>query len=202
MAIEIEWQVKPTDRGQEGIQPRIFPRIADSKVIDEQKLVEIMSKNSIHTRGTVTSILEDLSDTIATLLREGHTINIPSLGTFRLSIGSNSEITTATDPSARKAMVKGVKFLASKELKSSISTTSFRTVARNATPIAPPANSMVSVLSEFFNTHESITRTEFASIFNLKRATACRRLKELTDMGIIKCVGSNKDTRYVKAGRE
>ena len=40
--------------------------------------------------------------------------------------------------------------------------------------------------------------TDFASLFKLKHTTACARLKELQDMGVVKSVGSNRDTRYMK----
>lgn len=85
-----------------------------------------------------------------------------------------------------------------KELLERISTPDFHVVARNAAPVVPTAADLVSPLSEYFKSHDSITRTEFASLFKLKRTTACTRLKELQDMEVIKSVGSNRDTRYVK----
>lgn len=199
MAIEIEWQVKPTDRGHEETAPRLFPRIANSKVIGEQELAEIIEKETPYTRGMAQAILEDISGIVANLLREGKTIDIPSLGTFRLSVGTDTEVTTSTEISARKAKVKGVNFLPSKELKIAVSSASFRTVARNAAPVAPSIRSIIPTLSEYLDTHDSITRAEFASLFGLKRATACRRLKDLADMGIIKSIGNNREARYTKA---
>lgn len=198
MAIEIEWQVKPKDRGNEDITPRMFPRMVKSEIIDEQTLAGIMSNQSQYTRGAVANILEDLSETMAALLREGRTIRIPSLGTFSLSIGTDGEVTASTAPSARKALAKGVNFRPCEELKNSVSTASFRTVARNAATIAPSARSLVPALTEYFKTRDSITRAEFASLFKLKRTTAYLRLKELTDMGIVKNSGNNQRTKYVK----
>ena len=199
MAIDIEWQVNSGDRKQIDGTARITPHIVNSEVIDEQKLAEILGRNSVYTRGMVLSMLSDLSETMATLLREGKTIDIASLGTFNLSVAANTEVTLSDAASARKAKVSGVHFRPSKEFKTSVSKASFCTVARNASTIVPSAESLIPGLTEYFKTHDSITRPKFASLFKLKLPTAFLRLKELINMGVIKSTGNNRGTKYVKA---
>lgn len=198
MAIDIEWQVKPPHDGEDESHQRLFPRIAKSEVIDEDALARIIEKSSPYSRGTVKALLNDIPAIMANLLREGKSISIPALGTFRLSIGTDSEVTQATASPARNVVARGVNFLPSKQFMQSIATPSFHTVARNATPKVPSAEQLFPSLTDYLSTHNSITRAEFASLFNLKRSTACARLKELVAIGVMKEIGCNKETRYVK----
>lgn len=190
MAIDIEWQVKPPRKDGGNTTSKMFPRIVNSEVIDESKLAKLMAEDGGFTRGHAKDVLTTFGETIVKLLVEGKTVNLPDLGTFKLSIG--------TDSTNSNVRVKGVNFQPCKELLERISTPDFHVVARNAAPVVPTAVDLVSPLSEYFKSHDSITRTEFASLFKLKRTIACTRLKELQDMEVIKSVGSNRDTRYVK----
>lgn len=199
MAIDIEWQVKPPHNGKEEGQPQMFPRIANGKVIGEQELAGIMAKNTSYTRGMAKALLDDLSVVMSDLLREGNTIDIPSLGTFRLSLGTDSKVTPSTDAAAQKVAVRGINFRPSKAFMQLVSTPSFRTVARNAVPVVPSAARLLPALSGYLDVHGSITSAEFARIFSLKRSTASLRLQQLIGMGAIKAVGHHRGTRYVKS---
>lgn len=199
MAIDIEWLVNSKLRKHDETQSRISPHIVNSEVIDDNKLTEILIRHSTYTRGMVEGMLLDLSETMADLLREGKTIEISSLGTFRLSVGARSEVTTASATAERRAKVNGVNFFPSKEFAKSVSKADFRTVARNVSTAVPSAASLVTPLSDYFKTHDSISRTEFAQLFRLKLPTASYRLKELMAMGVIKSIGNNRGTKYVKA---
>lgn len=198
MAIDIEWQPKPPNRSDENAELQMFPRIVNSDIVDEDALAKIMSDNDVYTRGQVKGLLTTLGETIAKLLAEGKTIELSDLGSFKLSIGTNGAVTPSATGSVRNVEVRGINFQPSRELMGRISTPKFHVVARNATPVVPSAADLVAPLSEYLESHASITRTEFATLFKLKRTTACDRLKELQEMGVIKSVGSNRDTKYVK----
>lgn len=199
MAIEIEWQLMPPGRSEEGTDVRMFPRIVNSSVVDEMKLAKIMSEGDAYTRGQIKGVLTVLGDTIAKLLAEGKTVELPGLGTFKLSVGANGKV-TLPNISASNVEVRGINFQPADDLMERISKPDFRVVARGAAPVVPLVADMVLPLSEYLDAHGSITRTEFAGLFKLTRATACRRLRELQEMGVIKSEGYNKDTRYVKQG--
>lgn len=199
MAIDIEWQPKPPSRNDEDATPQMFPRIVNSNVVDEDALAKIISESDVYTRGQVKGLLTTFGDTIAKLLAEGKTIELPYLGSFKLSIGTNDVVTPFTTGSVRKVEVRGVSFQPGKELMGRISTPTFRVVARNAASVVPSAAELVAPLSEYLESHGSFTRTEFATLFKLRRTTACDRLKELQDMGVIKSVGNNRETKYVKS---
>lgn len=198
MAIEIEWQVNPKLKDGEDGQQRLSPHVVNSEVVDGEKLAELMAKNSTYSRGTVINIIEDMAEKMVELLSEGKTIDIPSLGTFRISVGADAKVALSDATSARKVIVNGINFRPGKEARAAVSKASFRTVARNASIEVPSAESIVPALNAYFDTHDGISRVEFARIFNMKRSSALSRLKELLEMGVIKSTGNARETKYVK----
>lgn len=198
MAIDIEWQLKPPGRNDNESVSRMFPRIVNSEVVDEDALAKIMSESDVYTRGQVKGVLTTLGETIARLLSEGKTVDLSELGSFKLSIGTKGTVSRSSTGSACNVEVRGINFQPAKELMGRISKPDFRVVARNAVHSVPSAADLIVPLSEYMETHGSITRTEFATFFKLKRTTACDRLKELQEMGVIMSVGSNRETKYVK----
>lgn len=199
MAIDIEWQIRPPHKNDSGDKPKLFPRKAKVDVADENLLAKKLAAHSGISTGVALAVLEDMGEIMGELLREGKDINISSLGRFSLSIGCDEEVYSDTKNSIQKVAVRGVRFQANKELMEVVGEPTFREVARNAAIIATSVEELIPLLDEYFKTHSHITRAEFESAFNLKRATATLRLKELTNMGVIKQEGAGKDTKYIKA---
>lgn len=199
MAIDIEWQIKPPHKNDNGDKPKLFPRKAKVDVADENLVAKRLAAHSGMSTGVALAVLEDMGEIMGELLREGKDINISSLGRFSLSIGCDEDVYSDTKNSKQKVAVRGVRFQANKELMEVVGEPTFREVARNAAIVATSAQELVPLLDEYFKTNSHITRAEFESAFNLKRATATLRLKELTNMGVIKQEGAGKDTKYIKA---
>ena len=199
MAIDIEWQAKPALQQGDGDKPKLFPRKAKVDVADENLVAKRLAAHSGMSMGVALDVLEDMGEIIAGLLRDGKDVNISSLGRFQLSIGCDEDVYSDTKNSIQKVAVRGVRFQANKYLMDTVGEPTFREVARNAAIVATSAQELIPLLDEYFKTHSHITRAEFESAFNLKRATATLRLKELTNMGVIKPEGAGKDTKYIKA---
>lgn len=199
MAIDIEWQIKPPHKNDNGDKPKLFPRKAKVDVADENLVAKKLAAHSGISTGVALAVLEDMGEIMGELLQEGKDINISSLGRFSLSIGCDEDVYSDTKNSKQKVAVRGVRFQANKELMEVVGEPTFREVARNADIVATSADALIPLLDEYFKTHSHITRAEFESAFNLKRATATLRLKELINMGVIKQEGAGKDTKYIKA---
>ena len=200
MPINIEWQINPSVKKEEKL--RLFPRIIDSEIIGEQQLAELMASHGSLSRGNVKTALDDLADVMADLLREGKTIDIPRLGSFKLSIGTDAEIHPDSDRRMKSIVVKGVNFQPAQEFMDAIGKPSFQWRPTTEVAIAPSADHIVPRLAKYFQTHDSITRAEFERTFGLKRTTAYSRLKELEEMGVIQAVGNGKDTMYIYISRK
>lgn len=196
MAINIEWQIKPPGKS-EG-KPQMFPRITDSEIVNEQQLAELISSHGTLSRGNAKAALNDLAEVMADLLRGGKTIHIPLLGSFKLSIGTDSTIHPDSDRRMQSIVVRGVNFQPAQELIDTIGQPAFLWEPTTGVAIAPPADQLIPQLLTYLQTHGSITRDDFERTFGLKRTTAYSRLRELVKMGVIVAVGSGRNTRYVK----
>ena len=196
MAINIEWQVKPP--GKHDSKPQMFPRITDSEIVNEQQLAELVASHGALSRGNVKAALNDLAEVMAGLLKEGKTISIPSLGSFKLSIGTDSEIPPDSDRRMQSIIVRGVNFQPDQELLDAIGKPTFLWKPTTGVAIAPTLEQIIPQLLTYFNAHDSITRDELERIFGLKRTTAYMRLKELKEMGVIQTVGNGKERKYLR----
>ena len=175
----------------------MFPHITDSDTVGKNELAELMASHGSLSRGNAKTALEDLAEVMATLLREGKTINLPQLGSFKLSIGTDAEIHPDSNRRMQSIVVKGVNFQPAQEFMDAIGKPSFQWKPTTGVVIAPTAAQIVPRLAKYFQTHDSITRAEFECTFGLKRTTAYSRLKELEEMGVIQTVGHGKETIYI-----
>lgn len=137
---------------------------------------------------------------MADLLREGKTVNIPMFGSFKLSIGTDSEIRPDSDRRMQSIVVRGVNFQPDQEFMDAIGKPTFQWKPTTGVAIAPTLEQLIPKLLIYFKTHDSITREEFGRTFGLKRTTAYMRLNDLIDKGVIEAVGSGRERRYVKKG--
>lgn len=195
MAIDIEWQVKPPGKSDD--KPQLFPRIVDSEVVNEHKLAKRIASHGSLSRGNAIAALDDFAEVMADLLREGKTVNIPMFGSFKLSIGTDSEIRPDSDRRMQSIVVRGVNFQPDQEFMDAIGKPTFQWKPTTGVAIAPTADQLIPQLLTYFKTHDSITREEFERIFGLKRTTAYMRLKELVKTGVIVAVGNGRETKYM-----
>lgn len=198
MPIDIEWQQMPPQRNSEESEPRLFPRIVNSLIVEEDKLAEIIADHSGVSRGTAKQVLQDFSDVLGRLLHEGNEVRLPSLGTFRLTAGTNAVVHRNTQGGIRSVVVRDITFQPSRELCEAVGKPHFREVPRNAALVAGTAREMLPYLDAYFQSHSCITRAELASLFSLKRSTAHIRIRELIEMGALRKVGQNRTSRYVR----
>lgn len=195
MAINIEWQVKPPAKKED--KQQLFPRIIDSETVGEKQLAELMASHGSLTRGNAEAALSDMAEVMADLLREGKTIHIPGVGSFKLSIGTDAEIHPDSDRRMQSIKVRGVSFHPDQEFMDAIGRPAFHWKPTTGVAIAPSVSQLIPRLKVYFQTHDSLTRPAFEQLFGLKRTTAYIRLKQLEEMGVIQAVGSGKGTKYV-----
>lgn len=195
MAINIEWQVKPPSKHEE--KPQMFPRITNSDTVGENELAEMIASHGPLSRGNAKMALDDLAEVMSALLREGKTIELPQLGSFKLSIGTDAEIHPDSNRRMRSIVVRGVNFRPAQEFMNAIGKPTFQWKPTAGVAISPAAAQLIPRITEYYQTHDSITRAEFERTFGLKRTTAYSRLKELEEMGVIQTVGHGKDTVYI-----
>ena len=199
MAIDIEWQIRPSKADGEGKERALYPRVVNDEPVDADELVRRIVLHGTQSRGVVSEVLDDLADVMGQLLGEGREVRVPSLGKFRLAVGSKGLVHTVSSTSTRLVAVRGVNFLPNDDLMAAVGKPTFRMVSRDAVGLVPSAEDLRPRLEAYLQSHLSITGSEFASLFGLRHTTAATRLRQLVEMGVLRREGYNRDTRYVKA---
>ena len=146
MAINIEWQVKPPSKHED--KPQMFPRITNSEIVSEQQLAEKVASYGGLSKGTATAVLDDLAKVMTDLLREGKTINLSHLGSFKFSIGTDAEILPDSDRRMRSIVVRGVNFQPAQAFMDAIGKPSFQWRPTTGVAIAPSAAQLFPRLME------------------------------------------------------
>ena len=170
MPINIEWQVNPSVKKEK--KTRLFPRITDSETVGENKLTELIASHGLLSRGNAKMALDDLAEVMSALLREGKTIDLPQIGSFKLSIGTDAEIHPDSNKRMQSIVVRGVNFQPAQEFMDAIGQPTFQWKPATGVAIAPTTDQLIPRITEYFQTHDSITRPEFERTFGLKRTTA------------------------------
>ena len=91
---------KGTEKWAFVMQPELYSRLTDNKVIQEAALRSGISK------GAISAAYEAIGDVIRTWATEGHSVAVPGLGTMRFGVRANSvekvdEVSTALITSRR-----------------------------------------------------------------------------------------------------
>lgn len=199
MAIDIEWQIRPSKADGEGKERALYPRVVNDEPVDADELVRRIVLHGTQSRGVVSEVLDDLADVMRQLLSEGREVRVPSLGNFRLAVGSKGLVHTVSSTSARLVAVRGVNFQPNDDLMAAVGKPTFRLVSRDTVGLVPSAEDLRPRLEAYLQSHLSITGSEFARLFGLRHTTAATRLRQLVETGILRREGYNRDTRYVKA---
>ena len=197
--IKIEWQQMPPQSGKEAGEMRLFPRLTNNGVTDLETLSRQVAKRLPFTRGMVEGVFLDLVDEIMSELAQGKTVDLNGLGTLRLAVGTEGDVTVSTKNRSEMVVVKGVHFAASSDLVSGIGHPVFTTVEGNDIGVCPSVEALAGPVQEYLAAHGSITRKVFQEQFGLGKSVALERLAAFQKMGILRSEGKNQKTVYVSA---
>lgn len=155
-------------------------RVAGSKTVDFEEVLEDMSSRSTVTSTDIVAVLDGLSHTLIRTLKNGNRIHIKGLGYFSVSITAPQTNKPKTI-TRKKVSVKGIDFRPEKELLEKLKATAqFEYVKEKNHSQDYSDIEIQGILTEYFKDHRSITRTTFQNICGLTRSTAVRRLKTFT----------------------
>lgn len=193
----IEWQKMPPRRGGEGEQEeRFFPRMKNSEVVNLETLCKKIAKRSSFSRGELLSAFLQVVDGIRAQLAAGNTVDISDLGTFRLALGTEGEVTASTRQRMNHIRVEGINFHASAEMLQGIGKPQFQDEPHGLTGDSFSVQDLIAPLTEYLQSNGSITRQTFQQLFGLPRSTAALRLQQLVEQGILQAEGANRSRSY------
>lgn len=195
MAIHIDWHKVPEKISK---MTRYIPRIRSSRTVSENELLRKAAQNSKFDRGTLIAATFLISRAIAEELREGHTVKLDELGKFQLKIGAGKAVTDQERNNTEDIHIEGINFTPSAAFRETLGSPEFVWDKTPESPLGLTEEELMSMLDEWFQTHETITRRQFSSLTNLKRTNATKHLNTLIHDGLIYKVGSKSTTIYKK----
>ncbi len=195
MATKIEWHKVPSKA--EDAEPRFFPRIKKAGKVGERKLFKKASAHSVIDRATFSPAIYELVHAIAEELKKGNTVSIQDLGTFQMQIGTEQAIKASERTNTQAIKVEGVKFTPSPHFMDLLKDTEFAWEPKEITNAPITDEQVMEHLSAWFSTHDSITRSQFCTLFHMRRTTATKRINTLISKGLITRAGTNKETKYI-----
>lgn len=198
MAVKFDLHEKPRTNPDDPVS--YIPRLVSSGTVTLKQLChEINAGNSI-TPSDVKAVLSALSAYMAQHLRDGQTIDIDDLGTFRLSLKSLKPIDYFDDnTAARQLALARIIFTPKKEFFRHCAPTSYHRVAHPRRKSLALSDEeiiermtvyMEQVKERLFTTRDLMNATGFS------HTTACKRLKALVASGLVKQYGRDRHHPY------
>lgn len=194
---KIEWQKMPPRNDGDGAgEARLFPRLVDNGTVDFNTICNEVAAKSVFSRGELMSAFVQVVDGMRRHLAEGRTVDVPDMGTFRLSLGTEGIVSESTRQRLSRVRVEGVSYHASEAMLSGIGRPDFQNVSQPSSTQPPTAQQLIPALTDYLTEHGCITRRTAERLFGFRRATASERLRELTLLGFLQAEGENRHRVY------
>lgn len=188
---------------------QVYYRMQTERNIDAAEFVEeVAGLGTGLSEGAVTHVLEQMVQTIARLLADGHTVTIGGLGTFRTAIGvmegKEQDTFDADEPkrNAQSIEVKGVNFRADKALVKDIRLQCRLERGKESRLHRSPytREERVARALAFMEEHTVLRVPDYVRLTGLSRTTASLELRELCQdpTSGIRSMGQRASKVYIK----
>lgn len=196
MAIKFDFYTipDPDDPTKEIIHIR---SVMDEPLSTNQMTKGVEKGNSI-TRSDTVAVMSALGSMMGSEFEANRRFHMTGIGTFGITLrvkkGTKKDIATIT---SKDIEIGTIIFQPDKSLLAEIrSAIQFK---RNDRPKHSPRitdRKLIDILTAYFAKNEELTRKGFEELIGFTRTTALRRLRVLTDRGILVNVGSRHEGRY------
>lgn len=183
-----------------------YPVTQPAQTYGAEQLYEYIEKACSLTTSDVKGALDALAHVIAHQLETGNRVEIPEIGYFSVKIGSDKTFNSSTEKGAADHLfVDGIRFTPKASLRRRFETANFhRTRSPRAGEALPDDEAVETKVREFFATsdEEYLTSRRLCQLLSCSYASANRRLKMLTEAGVLARVGYKRSPLYVLAETE
>ena len=148
-----------------------------TSVLTTEELANEIQVSGSLTRGDVIHVINDLQRVIVRSLQQGRMVALDNIGTFDISIGTK-EPKYANQPLYNdEVVVKGVTYRPSATLMAELQNVSFECADDIRT--IRSAEEALPLVRQWFETHEVLTISNYATLSHCSESTARRRLRAL-----------------------
>ena len=195
MAINYEFYESPNPRkdGKRTFHARV---VGFNKVSTDQLAQEIQEESSL-TKADVMAVLVALADKLARHLGEGNKVFLEDIGYFQVNLKCGREVADEEGMKRAGVAFKSVSFRADTELKKKMRVTKMQRsrISRHSLPLT--MEQIDERLTEYFASHEILTRHGFQFLCQQTQSTAGRIIRQLVEAGKLKNISLQRNPVYV-----
>lgn len=195
MSIEYDFYRNPNSQGTN--KKRYHARVVSNNRVSTDELAkEIQSECSL-TIADVKAVLIALGGKLAKHLGEGSKVYLEGIGYFQVNLHCKEEVRTPHAIRSENVEFKSVSYRADNDLKKHLRS---QTIQRSKTKIhsLPMTEEQTDqMLTDYFRTHETITRRQFQILCTQVKSTAHRILQKLVEDGKLRNVSTKQNPVYM-----
>ena len=196
MAIHFEWYENPVPPNRPD-EKKLHARITyNGKVGTDYVRRKIQERCSL-TETDVTAVLDALSHVVGQELGDGRQVHLDGIGYFHPTLKCIEEVTAETKRKNTKVRLKGIKFRADQVLKNEIGAIKVKPLGLNEHSQKLSDKEIDRRLTDYFSTHQFLTRESFQVLCGMMRSTAQLHIRLLRSEGKLENAGKLNQPIYV-----
>ena len=195
MSIEYDFYRNPNSQGTN--KKRYHARVVSSDRISTDELAEEIQNECSLTITDVKAVLIALGDKLAKHLGDGSKVHLEGIGYFQVNLKCKEEVRTTRSVRSEYVEFKSVSYRADNELKKHLRN---QKIQRSQTRIHSREMTEEEIdqkLSDYFKTHDTLTRSQFEVLCTQVKSTAHRILQKLVKDGKLKNVSTKQHPVYM-----
>lgn len=197
MSIEYDFYRNPNSQGTN--KKRYHARVVSGDRISTDELAEEIQNECSLTKADVKAVLIALGDKLAKHLGEGNKVYLEGIGYFQVNLKCKEEVRSTHAIRSENVEFKSVSYRADNELKKRLRNQKIQRSLKKVHSITMTEEEIDQALTEYFKTHETLTRHQFQTLCSQLKSTAHRILLKLVKDGKLRNVGTSHSPIYMPA---
>ena len=197
MSIEYDFYRNPNSQGTN--KKRYHARVVSGDRISTDELAEEIQNEYSLTKADVKAVLIALGDKLAKHLGEGNKVYLEGIGYFQVNLKCKEEVRSTHAIRSENVEFKSVSYRADNELKKRLRNQKIQRSLKKVHSITMTEEEIDQALTEYFKTHETLTRHQFQTLCSQLKSTAHRILLKLVKDGKLRNVGTSHSPVYMPA---
>ena len=195
MAIQYDFYRNPNSGGAN--KERYHARVVSSGQISTEQLAKEINQECSLTPADIKAVLVSLSDKLAKHLSEGHKVYLEGIGHFQVNLRCKEEVRTVNASRSESIEFKSISYRADNELKKHLRNQKIQRSQTKIHSVEMTEEEIDQKLTEYFKTHETLTRSQFEVLCTQVKSTAHRILQKLVKDGKLKNVSTKQHPVYM-----
>ena len=195
MPIEYDFYRNPNSQGTN--KKRYHARVVSSNRISTNELAEEIQNECSLTIADVKAVLIALGDKLAKHLGDGSKVHLEGIGYFQVNLQCKEEVRTPRSIRSENVEFKSVSYRADNELKKYLRNQKIQRSQTKIHSVEMTEEEIDQKLTEYFKTHETLTRSQFEVLCTQVKSTAHRILQKLVKDGKLKNVSTKQHPVYM-----